>query len=75
MEPMFKVVCIDNHAFLALDDEGRPREPRPDERLESSLTIGKVYEVLAVEHGMYRIIDDTGDDYLFPKAMFRRHRS
>jgi hypothetical protein len=71
---MFRVVCIDNHAFLALDEEGRPRQPGPDERLASSLTIDKVYEVLAVEHGMYRIVDDTGEDYLFPKAMFRRVR-
>ena len=30
-----------------------------------SLTKGKVYDVIAVESGMYRIEDDTGDDYLF----------
>ena len=30
-----------------------------------SLTNGNVYEVIAVENGWYRIVDDTKDDYLF----------
>lgn len=30
-----------------------------------SLTKGKIYEVIAVENGWYRIVDDTDDDYLF----------
>ena len=30
-----------------------------------SLTNGKIYDVLAVEKGCYRIIDDTGEDYVF----------
>ena len=30
-----------------------------------SLTYGKIYEVIAVENGLYRIIDDTEEDYLF----------
>lgn len=30
-----------------------------------SLTNGKVYEVLAIERGLYRIVDDTEEDYLF----------
>ena len=30
-----------------------------------SLTKGKVYDVMSMEGGMYRIKDDTGDDYLF----------
>lgn len=30
-----------------------------------SLTNGKEYEVLSVENGWYRIVDDTEDDYLF----------
>lgn len=35
-----------------------------------SLTNGKVYEVISVENGMYRIVDDTGEDYLFYPAGF-----
>lgn len=34
------------------------------------LTHGKDYDVLAVEHGWYRIVDDTGEDYLYPAGNF-----
>lgn len=30
------------------------------------LTHGKVYEVLSIEKGWYRVIDDSGEDYLYP---------
>lgn len=30
-----------------------------------SLTENQVYDVMSVEKGCYRIIDDTGEDYLF----------
>ena len=30
-----------------------------------SLTKQKIYDVLAVEDGLYRIVDDTEEDYLF----------
>ena len=30
-----------------------------------SLTNGKEYDVLSVELGNYRIVDDTGEDYIF----------
>lgn len=35
-----------------------------------SLTNGKEYEVLSVENGWYRIVDETDDDYLFPPELF-----
>lgn len=35
-----------------------------------SLTNGKVYEVIAVERGWYRIVDDTDEDYLFSPEEF-----
>lgn len=35
-----------------------------------SLTNGKVYDVLSVEKGWYRIIDDTDEDYLFSPEQF-----
>ena len=31
---------------------------------------GKVYEVLSVEDGWYRIVDETFDDYLYPPEAF-----
>lgn len=34
------------------------------------LTHGKIYEVLSIERGWYRIIDDTGEDYLYPAGNF-----
>ena len=33
-------------------------------------TQGKVYNVLSIEKGWYRIVDDSGEDYLYPPEMF-----
>ena len=33
------------------------------------LTNGKVYEVLSVERDWYRIVDDSGEDYLYPPEL------
>lgn len=35
-----------------------------------ALTNGKVYEVLSVERDWYRIVDDSGEDYLYPPELF-----
>ena len=34
------------------------------------LTNGKVYTVLSVEKDWYRIVDDSGEDYLYPPEDF-----
>lgn len=34
------------------------------------MTHGKIYSVLSIERGWYRIIDDTGEDYLYPAGNF-----
>lgn len=34
------------------------------------LTNNKVYSVISVEKEWYRIIDDSGDDYLYPPELF-----
>jgi hypothetical protein len=34
------------------------------------LTHDKVYEVLSNEKGWYRIVDDSGDDYLYSPKYF-----
>jgi hypothetical protein len=51
------VVCIDNEGYAA------------------SLEKRKIYVALrepATErHGLLRVIDESGDDYLYPKAFFR----
>jgi len=33
---------------------------------------GKVYEVIGEEDGRYRIIDETGEDYLYSPKNFER---
>ena len=34
------------------------------------LTNNKIYDVISIERGWYRIRDDSGDDYLYPPDMF-----
>jgi hypothetical protein len=54
-EPRF-VVCIENKNYPA------------------SLEFGKIYRVLADEkaaaHKMLRVIDESGEDYLYPEKFF-----
>jgi hypothetical protein len=51
------VVCIDNEGYLA------------------SLEKRKIYLALrdpvAEKRGLVRVIDESGDDYLYPRAFFR----
>lgn len=35
------------------------------------LTKDKIYDVVSVEKGWYRIVDDSGDDYLYPPSLFQ----
>lgn len=35
-----------------------------------SLTNGKEYEVIGIENGWYRIVDDTDEDYLYSPKSF-----
>ena len=50
------LLCVDNHGY------------------EASLELRKLYEVLpdkdAERHGQIRIIDESGEDYLFPATYF-----
>lgn len=39
------------------------------------LTSGRDYEVLSVENGWYRIVDDSGEDYLYPAELFEPEKS
>ncbi|MBK6726918.1 MAG: hypothetical protein IPG63_06585 [Xanthomonadales bacterium] len=51
-------VCIDNHGY------------------EASLELRKLYEILpdaeADKFGQLRVIDESGDDYLYPAGSFDR---
>jgi len=52
------VVCMENAPFgdFSTDD----------------LTVGRLYEVISEMdgHGMLRIVDDSGEDYLYPAKLF-----
>jgi hypothetical protein len=59
------VRCIkDSHEMTILP------QPAFENSLKGSLIIGKVYEVISVEHNFYRLVDDTEEDYLFPAELF-----
>lgn len=36
----------------------------------ASLENGNIYDVLSIEYGLYRIVDETEDDYLFSPEIF-----
>lgn len=50
--------------FLCISNEG----------YEASLRVRTVYKSLndseAASHGMLRVVDETGEDYLFPSTLF-----
>ncbi|MBI4844219.1 MAG: hypothetical protein HY809_07870 [Nitrospirae bacterium] len=50
------MICVDNHGY------------------DSSLEIRKLYEVLtdktAQKHHQLRVIDESGEDYLYPEKFF-----
>ncbi len=50
------------------DGEGRLVFGRFD--WPTDLTVGRLYQVLSDEHGLYRVVDDTGEDYMYPIWMF-----
>ncbi len=35
-----------------------------------TLTQNNIYDVISIEKGWYRLIDDSGDDYLYPPDVF-----
>ena len=41
-----------------------------DNTFSISLTYGKIYEVIGIENGWYRIVDNTEEDYLFSPEEF-----
>ena len=54
------MICVDNHGY------------------KSSLETRKLYEVLpdkiAEQHHQIRVIDESGEDYLYPETFFARVR-
>jgi hypothetical protein len=50
------VVCVNTAAFGDFSGD--------------DLLLGKCYEVLATEDGWLRIVDESGEDYLYPAEWF-----
>ena len=38
------------------------------------LSVGKTYQVISEENGMFRIVDDSGEDFLYPIDCFAVER-
>jgi hypothetical protein len=55
---------ITRHFALCLENDGN----------EASLIVGKVYRILpdarAAKDDLVRIVDESGEDYLFPRSLF-----
>jgi hypothetical protein len=51
------VVCVDNEGYPA--------------SLEKRKIYVAVHDAAAEQHALIRVIDESGEDYLYPKSLFR----
>lgn len=65
-QPTTLVQCISVRPWLTLPGDDEPCGCH-------DLTLGRIYELLAIEArgALYRINDDSGDDYLYPASHFK----
>ncbi len=54
------VVCVNNDEYAASLERRKIYETVPDQDAES--------------HGMIRVVDESGEDYLYPKSLFMEIR-
>ena len=56
------------------DDKGKLVVCINTDGFPASLTVDKSYTMLsddvAEQHGLLRVVDDSGEDYLYPKTLF-----
>ena len=64
-----RVRCINNKFQLVTDKTGA-LTPSTNQGATIWLDVGKTYRVLSIEKGWYRIIDESGEDYLYPPELF-----
>ena len=69
MDKQLVVRCVSAKPFLSEERNGTLRQGQFEGAL-ISLTVGKFYEATEGGRGYFRIVDDTGEDYLYPKSMF-----
>jgi hypothetical protein len=56
-QPQQLVVCVDNEGYAA--------------SLERRKLCVALVDAVAEKRGLVRVIDESGDDYLYPKSFFR----
>lgn len=64
-----QVVCIRN-GFNLSSKAGDPDILIISGEDTTDLIVGKVYDVLSIEGGWYRVVDETFEDYLYPPDLF-----
>ena len=65
-QPTTLVQCISVDPFLTLPGETEPGGCH-------DLTLGRIYELLSIEARgrLVRVVDDSGDDFLYPAGHFK----
>ena len=56
---------LSKHLVVCINNEGYPAS------LERRKTYVSLRDQVAEKRGLLRIIDESGDDYLYPKVLFR----
>ena len=64
-----RVICINTQFSTQEKPDGFLHVTNDSQCL--SIRIGQVYEVLSIEHDWFRIIDASGEDYLYPQELFK----
>lgn len=65
--------CIDNRNYLRKRGDGvLVWDTSPDRNFGTcfDLRLNKLYQVLETSERDLRIVDDSGEDYLYPRCMF-----
>jgi hypothetical protein len=65
-QPTTLVKCVSVEPWLTLPGSSEPGGCH-------DLTLGQIYPLVAIEAkgALYRIVDDSGEDYLYPASHFR----
>jgi hypothetical protein len=65
-QPATLVQCVSVAPWFTMPGETEPGGCH-------DLTLGRMYEMLGIEAGgaFYRIVDDSGEDFLYPASHFR----
>lgn len=57
--------------MIKLDEQIKVKYIGVNGEVDGDLILDKTYDVLSIEEGWYRIIDESGEDYLYPPHIFQ----